>query len=395
MKILWIKSDFLHPTTKGGHIRTLEMLRHLHRRHEIHYVAFDDGRNREGIERAGEYSTRAYPVPFELSAKGSFRFYKDVLASIFSPLPVQMSRRRSAAMHQEAANLMKREKFDALVCDFLFPSLNLPELERWTLFQHNVEVMIWRRQVENATHPLRRAYLKLQADRLFRFERDVCRKVRRVIAVSEVDAAMMREMFGATAVSAVPTGADVEYFTPPPAAPAKTRDLAFVGSMDWSPNVDGILFFVKEILPLIRERKPGCTLDIVGRSPEPAIRKLAEGDPRIVVHGTVPDVRPYLWNAKVSIVPLRIGGGTRLKIYEAMAAKVATVSTTIGAEGLDVRSGENILIADSPEAFAAGCLDLLERPAERGRLANAAWEMVNTNFSWGRVASEFERLLRT
>ena len=295
-------------------------------------------------------------------------------------------------MRQLIGGLMQREKFDVLICDFLTPSINLPDLERWILFQHNVEMMIWRRQAENAPDPLRQAYLRMQANRLFRYERDVCRKVRQVVAVSRIDADMMREVFAVPNVAAVPTGVDIEYFTPA-AQVAKTADLSFVGSMDWSPNVDGIRYFVSEILPLIRARKPDCTLDIVGRSPEPAIRKLAEEDPRIFVRGTVPDVRPYLWGSKVSIVPLRIGGGTRLKIYEAMAARIPVVSTTIGAEGLEVRNGENLHIADTPETFAARCLDLLEQPAERERLANAAWQMVDKSFSWERVAKEFEGLL--
>jgi len=150
---------------------------------------------------------------------------------------------------------------------------------------------------------------------------------------------------------------------------------------------------VEQILPRIRERKPDCSLAIVGRNPEPAIQRLATADARIIVHGTVPDVRPYLWDASVSIVPLRIGGGTRLKIYESMAARVPAVSTTIGAEGLTVEHGKNILIADTPADFAAGCVDLMERPAEQERLASAAWELVNTRFSWAQVAAEFERIL--
>jgi glycosyltransferase involved in cell wall biosynthesis len=133
---------------------------------------------------------------------------------------------------------------------------------------------------------------------------------------------------------------------------------------------------------------------IVGRSPVPAVRDLAQRDPLITVTGTVPDIRPYLWGAKAAIVPLRIGGGTRLKIYEAMAARTPVVSTTIGAEGLEVRDGENIYLADTPEAFAMRCVELLESPAERDRLSAAARRMVAERFSWESVAEQFERILR-
>src|SRR5262249_20677303 len=148
------------------------------------------------------------------------------------------------------------------------------------------------------------------------------------------------------------------------------------GSMDWMPNIDGAQWFVREALPLIHARHPECTVAIVGRRPAPEIQKLAEADSRIRVTGTVPDVRPWLFGALASIVPLRIGGGTRLKIYEAMAARAPVVSTTIGAEGLDVAKGENIYLADSAQDFAARCLSLIENAAERDRVAQAAWNLV-------------------
>jgi glycosyltransferase involved in cell wall biosynthesis len=164
--------------------------------------------------------------------------------------------------------------------------------------------------------------------------------------------------------------------------------------MDWLPNVDGVLYFVREILPFIRKNRPGATLAIVGRTPPPKITQLAAEDPGIQVTGTVADIRPYLWSSAVSIVPLRIGGGTRLKIYEAMAAKIPVVSTTIGAEGLSVNPPRDIRIADSPEHFASHCLELLDSPETRARLSQTAWETVNSNFSWEHVARCFERIMK-
>ena len=164
--------------------------------------------------------------------------------------------------------------------------------------------------------------------------------------------------------------------------------------MDWMPNIDGVQYFVREILPLIRKRLPACTLAVVGRAPSAAIRALAEHDSAIQVTGTVADVRPWLWGAKVSVVPLRIGGGTRLKIYEAMAAGTANVSTSIGAEGLEVEHPANIRLADTPAAFAEQCIELLENATERERLAAEALNLVTTRFSQDVVVDEFERLLR-
>jgi glycosyltransferase involved in cell wall biosynthesis len=163
--------------------------------------------------------------------------------------------------------------------------------------------------------------------------------------------------------------------------------------MDWLANIDGVTWFVHEVLPLIRRRKPDCSFAVIGRSPPPAIQAMAAQDPRIFVTGTVPDVRPYLWGSAVSIVPLRIGGGTRLKIYESMASRVPVVSTRVGAEGLELQAPETGRLADTPEEFAAACLELLDAPDERARVADNAWQMVNDRFSWGKVARRFEEIL--
>src|SRR5262249_15997086 len=154
-----------------------------------------------------------------------------------------------------------------------------------------------------------------QAERMFEYERRVSRASGHVVTVSANDADEMRRLFGVTRVSDIPTGVNIEYFRPPVGPLSGGTDLIFLGSMDWFPNVDGVLYFVSTILPLIRRRRPECTMAIVGRTPAPEICKLSTADPRIQVTGTVSDIRPHLWASAVAIVPLRIGGGTRLKIY--------------------------------------------------------------------------------
>lgn len=224
------------------------------------------------------------------------------------------------------------------------------------------------------------------------FEGTMCRRAGYIVAVSAPDAALMRRLFAVSRISEIPTGVDLEFFTPRQSV-ERIADLVFVGSMDWLPNVDAMRFFVGEVLPLIRRSRPECTLAIVGRKPEPALLALTRHDSRIRVTGTVDDVRPYLWGSAVSIVPLRIGGGTRLKIYEAIAARTPVVSTRIGAEGLDVTSPEQILLADTPEDFANACLSLLADPEEGHRLAAAAHEFVSARFSWDAVSSRFESVI--
>ena len=388
MKLLWVNANFLHPTTKGGQIRTLEMLKCLHRRHEVHYVAIENPDEPEGVARAHEYSTQAYPIRLKVPDKRSPEFMLQAARGLVSSVPVAVSRWCSKDAGLLIAGLLRKLKFDRAVCDFLVSSGHYPDLPGCVLFQHNVETMIWRRTAEHAAG-LKKRYMQLQARRMFEYERKVCREVGYTVAVSQVDAALMQEMFGVSNVAAIPTGVDIDYFQPEPVQPV--ADLVFIGSMDWRPNDDGVGWFAREILPLIRKQRPDCTVAIVGRNPSAEVKALE--DDKVRVTGTVPEVRSYLWGSKVSIVPLRIGGGTRLKIYESMAARTAVVSTSVGAEGLAYRDGVDIRIADTPEAFAGACAQLLSDDRQRNEIAKAAWDMVSSRFSWEQVSREFEEIL--
>lgn len=393
MKILWVKTDFLHPATRGGRIRTLEMLRQLHKRHEIHYVAFDDASNPEGLARSSEYSTRAYPVAHQVVPKRSMRFAGQLAAGLFSRYPVSGLRYRSQAMRTAIQGLVSEQDFDAKICDFLHPSINIEDMSGWVLFQHNVETVIWERHAQAARTIAHRKYFALQARRMLEWERSVSRAASHVVAVSASDEQIMRERFGIRHTSSVPTGVDLDYFEPSGPSP-RVYDLVFAGSMDWMPNVDAMRWFLSEVFPLIRARKPDCRLVIVGRDPPPLLTAERK-DPLIAVTGTVPDIRPYLWQSEVSIVPLRVGGGTRLKIFEAIAAGTPVVSTTIGAEGLPVQQGETIRLADTPAAFAAECLDLLAHADARAALRANGLALLRANFSWERVTRGFEQTLRS
>ncbi|MGH9720896.1 MAG: glycosyltransferase family 4 protein, partial [Bryobacteraceae bacterium] len=210
MKILWVNSNFMHPTTKGGQIRTLEMLRHLHRRHEIHYVAIKG--EPEGPARAGEYSTRNYPVRHEIPAKGKPAFLMQLAKGFFNPVPLAVSRFHPPSLGPFLEDLIQRERFDRAVVDHLAPTAYFPRLDRAVFFQHNVETVIWRRHVEHCSSPVRKIYFKKQADLMFEYERRVCQKAGHIVAVSDVDAGEMKRLFGVTRISAIPTGVNLEYF---------------------------------------------------------------------------------------------------------------------------------------------------------------------------------------
>jgi glycosyltransferase involved in cell wall biosynthesis len=264
----------------------------------------------------------------------------------------------------------------------------------WILFTHNVESEIWRRHAEQATNPMSRFMLTQQWQRMLRFEGAALSRFDLVLAVSEADGLTFERLYPGSLkapVHVVQTGVDTAYFTPSAPAPKRTH-MVFTGSMDWLPNEDGMTYFCREILPRIRESEPEATVSIIGRAPTPAVRKLAE-IPGVEVTGRVDDVRPHIARGSVYIVPLRIGGGTRLKIFEAMSMGKAVVSTTVGAEGLPVTSGRDIDIADEPARFADAVVRLMRDTEARREIESAARRLVVEKYDWSAVASDFESAL--
>jgi glycosyltransferase involved in cell wall biosynthesis len=199
----------------------------------------------------------------------------------------------------------------------------------------------------------------------------------------------MEREYGVKNVYDVPTGVDTAFFRPGNAQKRDPHNLVFTGSMDWLPNEDGIRYFTEQIMPRIKQSVPDVTLTVVGRDPYPGLIELSKRDPSVIVTGRVEDVRPYMDQASVYIVPLRIGGGTRLKIYEAMAMEKPIVSTSIGAEGLPVANGTEILLADTPESFADATVRLLQDQNLGGDIGRRAATRVRKEFGWDTVAENF------
>ena len=395
MRILWLKTELLHPVDKGGKIRTYHMLRAINRKHPITYLTLDDGSAApDARERALEYASAVDTVPFAVASRGSPRFFGELAANLLSPLPYSLQRYQVAAFAERVRAHVASGEIDLVVCDFLTPWVNLPASIHTlgvpvVLFQHNVEAEIWRRHAEVAGNPVARRYFALQWQRTERFERNACRAAEHVVAVSDHDAAIFRERYGVSSVSAVPTGVDIEYFDPSGYPDRTPGRLVFTGSMDWMPNADGITWFVERIWPRVRAARPDATFTVVGRNPPAAVQALATPGSGIEVTGSVPDVRPYLGAGSAFVVPLRVGGGTRLKIYEAMAMACPVVSTTVGAEGLPVHHGEHLRVADDEAGFAAQCVALLDDTAEATAMADRAATYVRDHFGWDAVADHF------
>lgn len=397
MHILWLKSDLLVPLDKGGKLRTWHLMRHLARRHEITYLSFaEPGVRTQDIVEMGHVASCIVTVRRDEAPKGSLTFYTGVARHVIDRLPYAVAKYRSEAYRSTLLKLLDESPVDLIVCDFLVPAVNLPDRLPCpaVLFTHNVESEIWRRHTEQQTSAIRRWLYGLQHRRMLDFERNTLARFDAVLAVSEQDRNTFEELYPGAArrpAFVVPTGVDVSYFSQE--EPRTNRpQLVFTGSMDWLPNEDAMTFFCRDVLPIIRARVPDVELTIVGREPTRGVRNLA-AQHGVVVTGRVDDIRPFVRDAAVYIVPLRIGGGTRLKIFEAMAMGKAVVSTAIGAEGLPVVHDRHLLIADEPQSFADAVVRLLEDPSSRHRLGRAARDLVATRFDWAVVASELETAL--
>lgn len=391
MKILWLKSELLHPVDKGGKIRTYHMLKHLAREHRVTYLSLVTGHEpADAYVRAREYCHRLVAVPWAAASRGSAAFYTDLARNCVSPLPYAVEKYRSAPMRQAIEReLAGPSRYDVVVCDFLAPSVNLPDglSVPTVLFQHNVEATIWQRHAETATG-VRKAFFHTQYRKMQRYEQAACRRFDAVVAVSELDRDAIRGQYGVERCYDVPTGVDHEFFRPNSPQPTNS-DIVFTGSMDWMPNEDGVLWFAEQVLPLVAREAPDVRFTVVGRSPTPRVLALPGVDARIVVTGRVDDIRPYVDRAAAFVVPLRVGGGTRLKIYEAMAMGRPVVSTTIGAEGLPLEPGRDILIADEPAELAASIVRVIKDRALAARVGASGRALVCERFGWDRAAHVF------
>lgn len=394
MKILWVKAGGLVPPDSGGKIRSYNILRELARDHEITLFSFHQQHENDQHPALRGLFHDVVCVPLQLPETRGPREMALYARYLLSGQSYMLMKYCQPVVRDRLDAVMASHEFDVILCDFIVPAPIIPWSARAAkvIFTHNVEAQIWKRHYDVASNPLWKAVAWREWKTMERAEREYLNAADHVLAVSETDRAAFAEFVDPRKLSVVQTGVDVDYFRPDQ-RDERAGSIVFTGSMDWLPNEDGILYFAEQILPLVRERMPEVSVTVVGRRPSPKLQSLAAHHPGIRLTGWVEDVRPYLAQSAVFIVPLRIGGGTRLKIFEAMAAGLPVVSTTIGAEGLPVQDGENIALADSPSDFAERTVALLNGAGERARLGQAARRLVVEKYSWRSVASELSRTL--
>jgi len=329
MKILFLHKQILFPRDTGGKIRVLNVLKHLGQWHEITYVSNLRAGEEKYLGQMKELGLRLETVSGETARRGGAKFYAGVLTNLVSQYPFTIARNYDSAVRAKVAALLSAESYDLVICDTIVMARHMVGLPTppSILFQHNVEAQILCRHAEISSSRLKRFYMRDQWRKMVKFEKDCGRHFDAVIAVSEPDKAQFEREYGWSNVHAIDTAVDEEFFQNEGQGEIPGR-VMFLGSMDWMPNQDGVRWFVREVWPAVLAVHPQASFHIVGRNPPAEIRALAAA-PGVTVVGGVPDVRPHLAEAAVVAVPLLVGGGTRLKIYEAMAMKRAVVSTGI------------------------------------------------------------------
>jgi polysaccharide biosynthesis protein PslH len=396
MKVLWLKSDFPLPADTGGKIRTMNLLSALAKLCDVTFLSYVppelDGK---WINQMRGYGVKVESVIRAEENKEGFAFKLRVLAKLWSSRPYIVNKYITPEMTQRVRKVTSEQQIDVVICDFLEMASyakhlgGLPKV----LFEHNVETLIWRRYHEVEKAFFKRLYFAYEKRRLERFERDSCAWFDQVLTVSDKDGELLRKEFGLRRYVTIPTGVDTGFFHPL-GREIKHR-LVFCGSMDWMPNIDGFWWFYREILPKIKQDIADVSFAVVGRRPAEDIIKTGQDDKSIIITGTVADVRPEVAAGQIYVVPLRVGGGTRIKIYEALAMHKCVVSTTIGAEGLPLTDGVNIVLADSENDFAKKVTELLRDDNKRNKIAEAGFRLVTEKYSWSKAAEKLHSALKS
>ena len=390
MKILMVAPDLPYPLNNGGKIRTHHLLKNLALNNEVTLVAFDRYPDELGRNEALEsICTKVISVPIDAHQQRSQK-RKMQLLSLFRRKPYQYFHNFSPRMQQVIDSCLSEVQYD--VVHVVLAQMGYYRVTKDPLFvldQQNVEYEILYRTYAAEKASIRKLYNFAEWKKFQHDEANICRRVDLCLTPSLRDSEILKHHAPKTQFSVVPNGVDSTYFQDSGSHVPEEASILFTGTIDYYPNTDGLRYFLSTIFPLIKERLPTMRFYIAGKDPPPEIEKYAT-DPNVVVTGFVEDIREYFERSQVVVVPLRIGGGTRLKILEAMAMKKPVVATPIGAEGIDVEDGKNILLEEDPQKFADAVIGLINNLPQQKQLGAAGRQLVEQKYDWISVAANLE-----
>ena len=381
MRVLQFAPRVCWPLDTGAKLRNYHLARVLAQRARVSLLAFCDD------EKSSDHLEDIYERVSTVERNSAYTFPK-IVRGVLGPTPLPVLNYTTDSMKRALANLLRENEFDVIQVESIHLMSYLGIIRaarshtRVVCDWHNIESELMRRYSEREPSRLRKTYASRTARLMSAFEKRALREFDAHVVVSDRDAERLRDLDPDARIFVIENGVDTDFFSNLGAGDKSlARRLVFVGSMDYHANIDGGINFAREIWPRLRKRRPDLVFTIVGKDPAPEVRELAQL-PGIEVTGTVDDVRPFYREAIAAVVPLNVGGGSRLKILEAMAAGVPVVSTTLGAEGLEVQHDENILIADTNEQLVEAINNVVENEALRNRLTAAAHELVGNRYDW-------------
>lgn len=401
MRVLFLSPYPPFPPRSGGALRIFNLMKGLAARHEVWCLTF-----------AADDAAVAALAPLRdvcrvVTVRGPQRrsTARRALSTLASPLPDMALRNASAAYANALDQLLAANRFDIVHAASIEMAPHGLRAKNsgsavW-LDEFNAEYVLQRRtalaDLQNPTAAIRNpisllgaGYSLVQWQKLAAYERRVLRQFTGVLAVSEEDRRALLRLDPALNIAIVPNGVDTGYFAPQSPLVARDSSLVFTGTLDFRPNVDALRWFAAQVLPLIRHRRPEARLVAVGKSPSAAVRGLA--GPAVALHADVPDVRPFIAGAGAYVVPLRMGGGVRLKLLEALSMQAPTVSTALGAEGVEgLQAGTHLLLADDAPGFAAAALRLLDDGALGRALGEAGRRLAAARYDWAAIVPRLER----
>jgi len=401
MKILWIAHFLPWPPHGGSSQRNYNLMRELLKKFDLYTVGFlqrphyeSDQQCLQAIRHMSSMFTwmQVYHIPTDHKR---ISWYWLLATNILSSSPYSVKRFYSDQFESELDRLLDRVNFDIVYADTVATAhyaLRAKGKSKLVLNHHNVESSLLFRRAASAKNPASRWYLNHQAKKMHRWETKVCPQFDINLTVSELDADELRRLASGIRCEVIANGSDIEYFKPSDGVVGS--EMVFAGGGTWLPNRDAMSWFIKEIFPKIIDKVPDAVMNVIGGKPPHDVLKAAEHDKRIKVHGFVPDTRPFLARSAVYVVPIRIGGGTRLKILDAFAAGKAVVSTSLGCEGISCEDGVHICMADTPEAFADKVVELFNNIDDRQKLERNARQLVERAYSWKIIGSRLRSLYR-
>jgi glycosyltransferase involved in cell wall biosynthesis len=401
LKILCVSQMPASPPRFGAQARIHGLLTELSKRHDISAIMLvDEVFDADECRRAMQvYCRDVLLVPNPMGREGTYKRLLQ-LRSLASTLSFQRFSATVPALQEAVDKVLRSQHFDIINLEFPFldpaglrkraPGKRTPAV---VIDSHNIEFDLARQLARNASSLERRVYYEINWRKLLREELDAYRYADAVYLCSADDERRLLELAPAVRTAVVPNAADTEYYHPRPTdLPPDGLTVMFFGLLSYLPNVDGVIHFVQDIWPHIANAHPQVRLKIVGGQAPPVLQALA--GPKIEFTGFVPDLRPHLASAAAVVTPLRLGGGTRLKIVEAMAMGKAIISTSLGAEGIDAVDGRDMLIADGPVAFAEAVNRTIADPTLAARLGASARRLSAERYSWAGAARQLEAFYR-